>query len=232
MYLVKCVMRIDVAIEVVSMSNGVINDSPLRSKVRKRRYDGLDSNYRAAACCKFAAKRAEFRSIDSFVQRKREEACDRNAWCPSKGQMVRDMRTIFGSDWASKRGGGGRGKGGGRSGAERAPGLEIPSNPELLLRPFQKPTILSKRMENDIVKTLNRFELQFGVGIITAELIKSIATEVILSSSSRIKDNIANESYWRKPENQHCINNVLTQLKSVGKNGWLRNFFISQCIID
>ena len=85
-------------------------------------------------------ERAQYPSVDKFVATKRQKRAEPNVWQPSKAQMVRDMRTIFGTDWAARRGGGERGRGGCRLNAETAPGLCIPENARKPLHSSNRPS--------------------------------------------------------------------------------------------
>eukprot|EP00171_Calliarthron_tuberculosum_P006231 IDg6231t1 len=79
---------------------------------------------RADACVQFGT-RTEYSSIDEFVARKGRDAVDAFKLRPSKAQMVRDMRSIYGKDWPARRSGGVQVHSGGRTSAESAPGVSV-----------------------------------------------------------------------------------------------------------
>lgn len=82
---------------------GRIPESPIVSRRTKRKSLSGAVKGRADACVEFALDRESFKSLDIFVSKKKRANAD-GSWCPSKGQMVRDMKKIFGDDWAARRG--------------------------------------------------------------------------------------------------------------------------------
>ena len=85
----------------------VVHTSPLviKSKEDLNRVYG-DTNLRVEACLEFSSDVKLFLSLHSYKSLKRARVID-GKWRPRKGQMVRDMETIFGTDWPIKRGSGG-----------------------------------------------------------------------------------------------------------------------------
>lgn len=80
-----------------------IPDTPPKSHGQKRiRPSGVSE--RAQAYAEFAVERIRFSSIGEFLREKCEESVDIVEWQPSKDQMVRDIRRMFGRYWAAKRG--------------------------------------------------------------------------------------------------------------------------------
>ena len=181
------------------------------SHSQKRRSLG-DLASRTETCVEFATKRRRYGSVDSFISQKRDEMGESPGWLPSKGQMVRDMRRIFGAGWAKKRGRGKKARG--ETGEESviAPGLTVPPNAATLLQPSHRPTMLCPEMERSILKEISFFENRFGTNLITPTLIESLANMQILS-------NLPNTNLG------NCdLAKVLKQLRSVQKPGWMRSF--------
>ena len=85
---------------------------------------------------------------------------------------------------------GGRGKSGRKQKAEAAPGLTVPENTEMLLRPNHRPTAFPKSMELSIIEAIREFEHKFGIGILTPVLISSLATEEVLSQLPPISNGV------------------------------------------
>lgn len=125
------------------------------------------STERGQSCYLFAKNPDQYRSLISFVTVQREEASEYE-WKPSKSQMGRDMRTLFGADWSEQRGSsghgcgsGGRGYGGGEIRAQNTSGLTMPKNAEYLLKTCRTTITLSALIERKtvaIVKNVIRDE--------------------------------------------------------------------------
>ena len=84
----------------------------LAKSITKRRPAKDIIECRVNACIEFAANPSKFPSINSFVLFKKSRL-NVTEWRPSNAQMSRDMVSLFGTNWAHKRGGGGLGLGGG-----------------------------------------------------------------------------------------------------------------------
>ena len=138
--------------------SGIVPESPHRGATSKRRRLASDCGSRADACYEFAVERSTYKSIDDFIRKKRNESTSTSAWQPSKAQMSRDMRAIFGENWAQLRGGGGRGRCGGIRNTIIATGLDIPSDPASFLKPCSKPTVLTVNAENQVIESIKDFE--------------------------------------------------------------------------
>lgn len=175
---------------------GRIAGTPVDNRLRKKRRSTEFVVLRVEACKDYAESRSQFRSIESFISHRKGIAVD-DEWKPSKGQMVRDKRALFGKDWPALRGGGGNRSNRWEEKAESAPGLTIPSDAVYLLEPSCRPTFLSGRMEEEIISTIVYFQEQFGVGIVTPMLIQSVAVNVVmLQGRDRMSESSASA---RKP---------------------------------
>lgn len=73
---------------------------------RKRQKSDITS--RMAACQEYANSATEFSTIESIVEHKRRKT-ESGTWVPSSSQMSRDMRSLFGISWTTKREGVGGG---------------------------------------------------------------------------------------------------------------------------
>ena len=205
------------------MTDGTVSGSPTKPRISRRQRISKNVSQRVAACAKLARVRVDYSSIMDFI-RKQRVASHNGDWHTSKGQMVRDMRTLFGRDWAIRRGGGGRGHSGGRRNGQSAPGLVIPKNAEDLLRPCHRPTMLSPLMEKGILEGLYTFECNFGIGIVTPVLIVSLAVEEVLSALPNLNTVTDMRGMWNSTESRHTINTALERLNTVHHTGWIRSF--------
>lgn len=89
---------------------------------------------RAAACDEFALNLSEFKSLADFVAKKRRFSSEEE-WRPSKPKMSRDMKSIYGANWPSKRR---NGHPGGKQAKTNVSGLQLPENAHFMLEPCHK----------------------------------------------------------------------------------------------
>ena len=202
--------------------NGKVPDSPLDKRKSKTRRVG-DLAARAETCEEFGENPDQYRSIDVFISAVRERG-GIDGWYPSKGQMSRDMRRLFGDDWTRKRGRGGRARADGASNAKTAPGLITPIQAALLLEPNRTPTALSSLMEYRVVESIRDFEKRFGTGIVTPILIQSLAIHEVLSQLPELQSEDDVNSLLLLGSTQNRVSVVMRQLASVSRKTWLRSF--------
>ncbi len=189
----------------------------------KQKRKANNTKDRADACEEFATNPKRYRSLLKFVDSKRSQTDD-EAWKSSKSQMQRDMTSIFGRDWASYRGGGGRGRAGGAKSGHDATGLIVPKDAMYILEPSCTPTKLPSRMEKKVLDVLQQFEIKFGKTIITPVLIESIAMEHVLrqlaplENAAQVKDLIQNKA------NEDVLDIVYRQLQTITKPCWMHSF--------
>lgn len=201
--------------------NGLVPGSPL-NMAKRRRIAGDPAN-RASACKEFAENPRTYRSLKVFVEEYGAHIGE-GEWRPSKSQMARDMVTIFGKDWAARRGGGGRARGGGKQGMSTAPGLTMPDDGRYKLEPSHHPTTLSSAMEHRVIEQIRSFEVKFGTSIITPILIESLAMHEVLRQLPNASQLSASSDGNDDVELQNVMNVVHRQLKSVSSNIWVRSF--------
>lgn len=144
------------------------NQSTSRGKRGLRAYE---REQRTAACLEFAVETTRYTSINDFVFKKRRKEGIISEWKPSKGQMIRDMKKIFGPNRPSKRG------------AKRVTSkLTIPENVNTILQSSGSQLFYRELriMERNIIKGLKSFETEFGLGAMRPNLIASIASMEII----------------------------------------------------
>lgn len=144
-------------------------------------------------------------------------------WRPSKSQMSRDMKTLFGSGWTSRRGSGGR-VASGKSAMHGNPGLTFPENARHLLEPNRKPTTLTSLAEHKVLQGLNMFEEKFGCGIITHVLFSSVAQAEVLAQLPELSEGSDVAQLWSSEHVQSKLNMIIGQLQSICQELWLKSF--------
>lgn len=96
-----------------------------------------------------------------------------------------------------------------------APGLTVPSNPEIELRPSNRPSTLSAQMENAILDELSCFEKPLGSSLITSVLMESLATMQIISKLFTTTEVLNYNTEGRKVNSNCALTGVLNQMKTV-----------------
>ena len=152
------------------MADGRIPISSPSGPSKQQRRRAREWERRTEAFIEYAQGSTRLKSINDFVCAKRERVENENEWVPSKGQIVCDMRTIFGYDWPKRR------KLIGNANRSEYSSLSIPNNVMNILKQSGRPTILSLNVETRVIRTLNEFEEKFETVIITPVLITSAAS--------------------------------------------------------
>lgn len=111
------------------------------------------------------------------------------------GKNVENMTAIFVTDWAKRRGGGGRACGGGNAGIRNATGLEILEDAYLLHEPSCTSTTFSPNMDHNVINSIRSFETKFVAVIITHVQIIPTANHEALSQLP-----VASQKVLRKGE--------------------------------